>query len=194
MTDQHVDETHDVANDTRTRPAKDRFDSPPRGRRVGAHRLVMRPRRFWQYLVAALVGVAVLTAAGIFAVQNIGSSVTEIFDGGSPAAPVEQVQAEVDPEATVAVLNGTTEEGLQDAVAEAIAEGEWGTIGFTDIAATDDVAISAVFFATEADEPAALGLAKQLGGVSTYQSDDYAKYGVQLVVLLGADYAGPGVE
>ncbi|MFC7766155.1 LytR C-terminal domain-containing protein [Leucobacter soli] len=161
---------------------------------MGAHRLVIRPRRFWQYLVAALVGVAVLTAAGIFAVQNIGSSVTEIFDGESPAAPVEQVQAEVDPEATVAVLNGTTEEGLQDAVAEAIAEGEWGTIGFTDIAATDDVAISAVFFATEADEPAALGLAKQLGGVSTYQSDDYAKYGVQLVVLLGADYAGPGAE
>ena len=37
-------------------------------------------------------------------------------------------------------------------------------------------------------------LAKELGGVSTFQGSDYDEYGARLIVLLGADYAGPGSD
>jgi len=170
----------------------DRFDSPPRGRRVGAHRMVMRPRRFWQYLVATVVGVALLSGVGVLFVQSVGSGVTEIFERGKPSAPVKQVKPEIDPEATVVVLNGTTVPDLQDKVADAITKGKWGTIGFSGVAASSEVKISAVFYTSKDDEAAALGLAKELGGVSTYPTDDYKEYDVRLVVLLGSDYAGPG--
>lgn len=194
MTDQQVEETAKAARSPRTRPPIDRFESPPKVRRVGAHRLVIRPRRIWQYLLAGLVGVALLTGLGIIAVQSIGSGVNEIIEGGRNIGVIQRVEPVIDPEASVAVLNGTETDGLQLEVAEAITEGEWGTIAFADVASATDVEISAVFYGAKDDEAAALGLAKELGGVSTYQSDDYEQYGVQLVVLLGADYAGPKVE
>lgn len=161
---------------------------------MGVHRLVARPRRFWQYLVAALLGIAVLTGAGILAMQSIGASVPSFLDRGAGGAPtVQQAKPELDPEASIAVLNGTATPGLEASVGQAITDNGWGQIGFTEVAATSDVQISAVFYASPDDEAAALGLAKELGGVSTYQNDEYDRYGVRLVVLLGSDYAGPGL-
>lgn len=172
---------------------QDRFDRLPRSGRTGAHRLVARPHRFWQYLVAALVGVAVLTAAGVFALQNAGGSLPSFFDSTEEAPEVPQVKPELDPEATIAVLNGTETAGLEASVGQVITDNGWGQIGFTEVAATNDVSISAVFYVSPDDEAAAKGLAKELGGVSTYQSDEYGQYGVRLIVLLGSDYAGPGI-
>lgn len=186
----------DTSGDTgklRTEVPQDRFEVPPRDRRVGAHRLVMKPRRFWHYFLATLVGVALLTGAGIVLVQT-APSVTEIFEKGDVVPVIKKTEPKLDPDATVAVLNGTETDGLQNEVAAAITDGKWGTIGFSDVAASRDVKISAVFFASKADEPAALALAQELGGVSTYQSKDYTQYDVQLAVLLGADYAGPGSD
>lgn len=191
MADQSADGSPSAAP---ARPERDRFDSPPKGRRVGAHRMVMRPRRFWQYLVAALIGVAVLTAAGIFVVQRVGADVTSIFEGGKPGSIVKPEKSELDPHATVAVLNGTSTSGLQDTVAHAIKKGKWGKIAFADVAATNDVKTSAVFYGTKADRPVALGLAKQLGGLPIAKSSDYEQYDVRLVVVLGADYDGPGAD
>lgn len=176
------------------RPTQDRFERRSPGSRVGAHRFVARPRRAWYYVLAAAVGAAILTGAGILAVQGIGAGVTDLFEGEKPEEVVKQVQAQIDPEATVAVLNGTETVNLEAEVAQAITKNEWGQIGFAEVAAARDVQISAVFYTSVTDEAAALGLAQELGGVSIYQSYDYTKYGVQLVVLLGADYAGPGLE
>jgi len=154
----------------------------------------MRPRRFWQYLIAALIGVAVLTAAGIFVVQRVGADVSSIFDGGKPGSVVKPEKSELDPHATVAVLNGSSVDGLQDAVAHAIKKGKWGKIAFADVAAADNVKTSAVFYGKKADRPAALGLAKQLGGIPVAQSSDYEQYEVRLVVVLGTNYEGPGAD
>lgn len=195
MTDQHVDETPREVRSATAARSEDRFERPRRVGRVGAHRLVARPRRFWLYLVSALVGVAVLTGVGIVLIQNIGTDVSSFLENKpeEAATVVEQVKPVIDPEATIAVLNGTPTEGLDASVAQIITDNGWGLIGFSQVAATDDVKISAVFYSDPADESAALGLANELGGVSIYQSDNYAEYGVRLIVLLGSDYAGPGL-
>ncbi|WP_336659034.1 LytR C-terminal domain-containing protein [Leucobacter sp. USHLN153] len=181
---------------TRQLYPEDRFDRVQHTGRVGAHRVTARPRYIWQYLVAGLVAFALLTTLGIFAVQSIGSTGDSRLSpsaGSEPSKPAE-AEAKLDPDATVAVLNGTTTKYLAAAVDSIITKEEWGTIGFSGSAESSDVAISAVFYNDEDDAAAAAGLAEKLGGVSTYTSADYEQYDVQLVVLLGADYTGPGLD
>ncbi len=174
---------------------KDRFDRLPKSRRVGAHRIAARPHRFWFYLVAVVIGVVLLSAAGIVAVQVFGTNVgTFTSDQAEPGSAPAQIEGVVDPEATVAILNGTETPNLQAGLEEVITEEAWGTIAFVEYAASRDVEVSAVFYSAPEDEGAAAGLAQELGGVSYYQSPNYAEYGVRLVVLLGADYAGPGFD
>lgn len=175
---------------------EDRFDRLKRSGRVGAHRVTARPRYVWQYLIAGLLGFAVLTTLGILAVQGIGGTgkLSLAPSGGSSGSANTQVTAELDPTATVAILNGTSTQYLAAALDTIVTEQQWGSIEFSGSAATADVAISAVFYSDPADAAAAAGLAEKLGGVSTYTSTDYEKYGVRLVVLLGADYKGPGID
>lgn len=180
----------------RQQAAEDRFDRVPRSGRVGAHRVTVRPRYVWQYLIGALLGFALLTTVGVLAVQNIGSN-GNLPIVGSPeptSAPEAKVTAELDPSATVAILNGSSTKNLAAALDTIIAQEQWGTILFSGSAATSDVEISAVFYMDPADEAAAAGLAAKLGGISTYPTQDYASYDARLVVLLGSDYAGPGIE
>lgn len=171
----------------------DRFDAVPRSDRVGAHRLTGRVRRFWRYALVAVIATAVLVTAGIFWVNSIGGS-SGLSTEQRTAPQAEQTKPVLDPEATVAVLNGTEVPNLAAGVDEVITRNSWGQIIFSGEAAAKDVEISAVFYADPADEAAAMALAAELGGVSTYESQSYLEYGVRLVVLLGSDYAGPGEE
>ncbi|MGW9019914.1 LytR C-terminal domain-containing protein [Leucobacter chromiiresistens] len=175
---------------------EDRFDRLQQSGRVGAHRVTARPRYIWQYLIAGLLGFAVLTTIGILVVQNTGGSgkLPLTSSGTSSGSAQPSVTAELDPEATIAILNGTPTENLAAALDQIVTSEEWGKIQFSGSAATTDVDISAVFYSNPDDEAAAAGLAEKLGGVSTYTSDEYAEYDVRLVVLLGADYSGPGLE
>lgn len=173
---------------------KDRFDDLPKSGRVGAHRIVGSPRRFWIYLVSAVVGVALLTAAGIIAIQVSGASSNSGTEQTDTQSAEPKVKPELDPEAPVVVLNGTSMPGFGAIVDGIITDNGWGKILFSGEAAANDVAISAVFYSSVADESAALALANELGGVSIFQSYDYTQYGAKLVVLLGADYGGPGSE
>lgn len=176
----------------------DRVEHRGRGRgRVGAHRINSRPRYVWHYLIAGLLGFALLTAVGILGVHLIGQSgnlpsLSDLRDTEEPEAA--GVAAELDPDATVAVLNGTETPNLAAGVDQAISEQELGTILFSGSAAESDVQISAVFYMDDADEAAAKGLAQQLGGLSTYSTENYGEYEARLVVLLGSDYAGPGFD
>lgn len=171
----------------------DRFDRLPKSGRVGVHRIVARPRRVWQYLLAGIVGTAVLVAAGILGVHSIG---VEVAAGGAVAPPgggaPPSDTAQLDPTATVAVLNGTASESLAAELDRVITGRELGEVRYAGNAEQRDIAISAVFYEAEEDAAAAAGLAAQLGGLSTYQTENYSGYGVRLVVLLGGDYAGPG--
>lgn len=150
------------------------------------------------YAVSALAGVALLTGVGIVVVQSLGDGnmtdwLTEVEEEPVPVEP--QVAPALDPAAPVVVLNGTSMPGFGAVVDGIITQNQWGQILFSGDAAASDVEISAVFYSAPEDEAAALGLAKELGGVSIYQNDEYAQeYGARLVVLLGADYAGPGSE
>lgn len=174
---------------------RDRFDGVTRSGRVGAHRIVGRPRRFWAYLLCAVLGTALLTGAGIFAVQFSGTNVTNWWAEEDQPPPPPAIKPEINPEAEVVVLNGTSMPGFGAVVDGIITENQWGTILFSTEAAASDVEISAVFYASVADEAAALGLANELGGVSIYQSYEYSQeYGARLVVLIGSDYAGPGSD
>ena len=180
---------------TRNTLPLDRFDKLPKSRRVGVHRVVGRPRRFWIYLVSALLGIALLTAAGVIVLQVTGtnfSSLTEELPKPTKAPPA--VTPELDPTAQIVVFNGTPMPNFEAVVDSVITQNGWGQILFSSPAASSDVQISAVFYSDPADESAALALAKELGGVSTFQTSDYDEYGARLVVLLGVDYAGPGSE
>src|SRR5690606_29029883 len=79
-------------------------------------------------------------------------------------------------------------------VGDAIMAEGWGQVLFSENLAESDVSISAVFYRDAADEAAARGLAEKRGGVSTYLTEDYAEFDARLIVLIGADYAGPGAE
>lgn len=175
---------------------EDRFDRVQHSGRVGAHRVTARPRYIWQYLIAGLLGFAVLTTVGILAVQSIGGSgkLPLTSSGGTSGSAEPTVEAELDPEATIAILNGTSTQNLAAALDQIVTAEQWGKIQFSGSAATTDVAISAVFYSSPDDAAAAAGLAEKLGGVSTYTSEEYESYGVRLVVLLGADYTGPGLD
>lgn len=177
---------------------RDRFDNVSRSGRVGAHRIVAKPRRFWLYFFSALIGIALVTGAGIIAVQITGANVSGLWttEEDRPAVPATpSVDPVIDPAAEVVVLNGTSMPGFGAIVDSLISQNQWGTILFSTDAAANDVEISAVFYASPDDEAAALGLARELGGVSIYQNEEYSQeYGARLVVLLGSDYAGPGSD
>ena len=176
----------------------DRYDEIASSGRIGAHRVTARPRYIWQYLIAGIAGFVVLTGAGIFWLQSVGTSSGGLggqLGGSETSAPKPEAPTPVvDPDALVAVLNGTETSNLATAVDRTITAEEWGTIIFSGDAASHDVQISAVFYSDPADEDAAAGLAAQLGGLSTYTTEDYEAYGANLVVLLGSDYAGPGID
>lgn len=181
------------AAERNTLPA-DRFDELSKSPRVGAHRVIGRPRRIWLFLVCAVLGFVLLTVGGVLYLQISGQSVADLRGVAAPTetkAPVK-VKAELDPEAQVVVLNGTPMEGFEAVVDNEITQNAWGQILFSGPAEVNDVEISAVFYADPADEAAALGLAKELGGVSTFLNTDYSDYGARLIVLLGTNYAGPG--
>ena len=181
-----------VRRQSRQQYPEDRFDHVERSRRVGAHRVTPRPRYIWQYLIAALLGFALLTGVGILLVQSIGNT-------GKTPSPTQSSAAtksvpELDPTATIAILNGTEIPNLAAALDQTISSEQWGQILFSGSAEVSDVQISAVFYRDEADAAAAEGLAAKLGGISTYATTDYGDYQARLIVLIGADYAGPGID
>ena len=177
---------------------EDRFDRIPSGRgRVGAHRVTARPRYVWQYLIAGLLGFALLTTVGVLAVHSIGDAGKLPLSGsplGGDTSVTQKPEAVLNPEATVAVLNGTPTQNLAAALDGIITENAWGKILFSGSASASDVKISAVFYSDPAQASAAAGLAAKLGGLSTYTTDDYLSYNADLVVLIGEDYAGPGLD
>ena len=192
-------ETDAAPGDARTShvtPPKDRFDGLARSGRVGAHRIVGRPRRFWIYTVAALLGFALLTGLGIAMIHVTGANLDSLTsEEPAPTKAPPKVAPELDPEAGVAVINGTSSPGFGAVVDGLITENGWGKILFSTEGETSDVQNSAIFYANREDEAAALGLAEELGGIAVFQNDGYfQQFGAKLTVLLGADYSGPGSD
>lgn len=174
---------------------RDRFDQVQHRGRVGAHRVTSQPRVGWQFVVGGVIAAAILTTAGFLGVNFLNSigKLPDMADRPQGGSSATRVQAELNPEASVVLLDGTSESAdLAARLVPIISDNNLGVISFAGPAAETGVELSAVFYKDSADEAAALGLAKELGGLSAYATDAYQEYDAQLIVLLGANYSGPG--
>jgi len=182
---------------------RDRFDDLPADLdRVGAHRAEKRPGRGWIAFAWAALATGVLVGAGVvylgvandsFQFVNPSSSTTAQAEEADTATPTATPSvtpltdpSQVDPSVTtITVLNGTATAGLAGSASEALESAGWvvGTQGN----ASERVATSTVYYAAEVDEPAALGLAQQLGIDDVEQTDAFP--GAALTIVLGADYS-----
>ncbi|MCS5732724.1 LytR C-terminal domain-containing protein [Herbiconiux daphne] len=181
---------------------EDTFDHLPAHRdRVGAHR-GPRPRgRGWIVLAWAALATALLVGAGVtyLTVINDNNQFDDAFGGGgtSSAAPSETptptpvVTPVTDGTLSVTVLNGTENVGLAGRVGQAAIDAGWN-VGTMANASSTDFATTTVYYEDPANEGAALGLAQALGTAATELSTSFP--GAALTVVLGTDYAGPGLE
>jgi hypothetical protein len=181
---------------------KDQFDEIPRGiARVGAHRADIRSRRGWFWFGWAALACGLLVVAGVvtLAVLNgalpFGSSFAGSTSSSSPTTrqtsttePVTDPTAIDDSlELTITVLNGTTVDGLQNTAGDALTSQQW-PVGARNVAATDDVAETTVYYNSAEFEGIARGVLAALGGGGSVEFSD-AYLGAPITVVLGSDYA-----
>lgn len=184
-----------MAKESRYELPRDRFDDAEPTGRVGAHRIVGNPNRAWVYVLAGAISILLLTGAGIAAVMFADVNLTKLFEqtDAEVAEAEKAVQPQLDPTATVVVLNGTPATDFALVVDEEITANGWGSVIFAGEAATTDIQKTTVFYSTEADEAAALGLAEQFGA-TTQLNSKYAQYDARLVLVIGANYQGPAQD
>lgn len=179
---------------------EDSFDRLPAPTgRVGAHRGPVPRGRGWRVLAWAALATVLLVGAGIgyLAIIDNNNQFTDALGGaGSSQAateaptPTPTVAPVTDGTKSVTVLNGTEIAGLATRVGDAAVAGGWN-VGSRANASTTDFATTTVYYADAANEGAALGLAQLLGGVPTELNASFP--GADLTVVLGTDYAGPGL-
>lgn len=169
---------------------RDRFDSIPHGiERVGAHRAPARRGARWIAFGWAVLATVVLAGAGIAAVSVYNDRLE--FGGGEPVptqTPVVTAEPTIAPDIPVAVLNGTGTSGLAASVGETLTAGGV-PVGITSNADTSDIEQTIVYYAAPELEGAARGVLQLLPVGDVRLSEDFAATGMQLVVVLGADYA-----
>jgi hypothetical protein len=180
---------------------EDSFDRlPNRRERVGAHRGPAQRGRGWIVLAWAALATALLVGAGVtyLAVINNNIQFIDAFGGNSASAapsetatPTPEVTPITDGTLAVTVLNGTENAGLAGRVGQAAIQAGWN-VGTMANASSTDFGTTTVYYEDPANEGAALGLAQALGGVATEQSASFP--GAALTVVIGTDYAGPGLE
>ena len=182
---------------------KDRFDRHSQAlNRVGAHRAPGKKGRRWVAFWLALGATVVLVGAGVVGLAVLNNNLNFELPGaaataGSTAEPTAAASetptpaptpaATVDPDSTVTVLNGTAGEGVARSVGELL-ESEGWTIEALDNADSEDVETTTVYYADEALEGAARGVALSLPGSEVQLSSDYADSAANLTVVVGNDY------
>jgi len=174
-------------------PVKDRFDEVARDSgRVGAHRAEAPGMNGWVVLLWSFVAALVLIVVGIFVALLMMGRIT-LFPAAEPTvAPTPEQTGVVDTSYSVLVLNATPESGLDAQVRETLINEQWpdDMISYGP-AGSQDFADTTVYYVSEADELAAIGLADLIGGAQVEQSDFYANPNdpeqKQLVVVIGLD-------
>jgi len=190
--------------------ARDRFDALTREPgRVGSHRGPVRRGGGWLGLVLFLVGLIVITAAGLFVVDRYMRQTSPTGQGldfnfpflpelvptptptDTPAPPpVATAEDAVARGLTIMILNGTPVNGLQNTVGDELAGLGW-PVGTRAAAGTRDVLDTVVYYADEANADVARGVlaALGLGEAGEVRFIDPAQYpGQPIVVVLGADH------
>lgn len=146
----------------------------------------------WVVLLWSFVAALVLIVVGIFAALVLMGRIN-LFPAAEPTvAPTPEVTGVVDPTYSVLVLNATPEEGLDVQLRETIINNGWAAdLVSYGAAGSQDFADTTVYYVSEADELAAIGLADVIGGAEVVQDDFYADPNTpdqkQLVVVIGLD-------
>ena len=170
---------------------RDRFDSIPHGiERVGAHRAPARRGAGWVAFGWAALATVVLAGLGIVGVSVFNDRLDFLAPPQPTATPEPVVTAEptIAPEIPVSVLNGTQTAGLAARAGEALAAGGV-PVGTTSNADADDLTETVVYYTSADLEGAARGVASLLPEADVRLSEEFAATGLQLVVVLGSDYA-----
>ncbi|AMB59290.1 LytR C-terminal domain-containing protein [Microterricola viridarii] len=176
----------------------DRFDEIPSNlERVGAHRVPRKRGKGWVAFGWAALATVVLIGAGVaalFVLNNNLSAGTDTAaapqssESAPPAAETPAVQPTVDPALAVTVLNGTARSGLAASVGDTLVAAGWNVTTRSN-AATEDVAVSTVFYSDPALEGAALGAAQSVPGAGIALSQDFVDLAdANLVVVVGDNF------
>ncbi|MGM7679576.1 LytR C-terminal domain-containing protein [Microbacterium sp. A94] len=183
-----------------TQLVKDRFDDVPRSSgRVGAHRAEAPGMNGWVVLLWSLVAALVIIVVGIFVALVMMGRIALFPDADTPGPSAPEVQGVVDTTYSVIVLNATSEEGLDVQLRDTLLNAGWTADGVTTgLAESPEFADTTIYYASTADELAAIGLADLIGGAQVEQSDFYADPNdpeqKQLVVVIGLDRTAAAPE
>lgn len=150
--------------------------------------------RGWIVFSWAVVATVVLVALGIFG-SLIVSGRVELFPTPAPTVePTPVVTPVIDTSFTLVVLNATGQSGLASTVKEQLVAAGWSADKvFASQAGTSDFPNTTVYYASEADEAAALGLAGLVGGARVEMNSAYLRTedptaAHQLTLVIGLDY------
>lgn len=153
----------------------------------------------WVVLLWAFVSALVLIVIGVFVALVLMGRISLFADAEPVAPPNPEVTGVVDMTYSVWVLNATTEKGLEEQMRETLLNSGWAAdLVSNGTASSPDFADTTVYYETEADELAALGLADVIGGAQIEQSDVYADPNnpdaKQLVIVIGLDRSSSAPE
>lgn len=146
----------------------------------------------WIVLLWSFVTALVLIVVGIFVALLMMGRITLFPAAEETIAPTPEPTGVVDTTYSVLVLNATPEEGLDAQLRETLINAQWpADLISYGAAGQQDFAETTVYYVSEADELAAIGLADLVGGAHVEQSDFYADPNnpeqKQLVVVIGLD-------
>jgi len=143
-------------------------------------------------LLWSFVAALVLIVVGIFVALLMMGRIVLFPAAEETIAPEPEPTGVVDTAYSVLILNATAEEGLDTEVRETLINAQWPAdlVSYGD-AGQQDFAETTIYYVSEADELAAIGLADLIGGAHVEQSDFYADPNnpdqKQLVVVIGLD-------
>ncbi len=153
----------------------------------------------WVVLLWSFVAALVLIVIGIFVSLVMMERIVLFPSGEETVQPTPEPTGVVDTSYSVLILNATSEEGLDSQLRETLINAQWpdDQISYGD-AGQQDFAETTVYYVSEADELAAVGLADLIGGAHVEQDDFYADPNdpeqKQLVVVIGLDRSDAASE
>ncbi len=146
----------------------------------------------WIALLWAATATLILVIVGTFAAMVFTGRIT-LFPDAPPAATTEpEDPGVIDTDYLVLILNGTPDTGLDARFRDLVVNEGWsGADVFAGPSGTTSFRTTTIYYSSEADEPAARGLARVIGGAVLEEDDYYANSddpeSKQLTIVIGLD-------
>ncbi len=146
----------------------------------------------WVALMWALAATAILVTAGVFGALVYTKRINPFPEAIPTVEPEIEDPGIIDTAYTVLILNGTPDTGLDARFRDQVVNAGWsGADVFAGPSGTTGFTTTTIYYATDADEPAARGLARVIGGAHLVQDDYYVTADdpevKQLTIVIGLD-------